>query len=141
MTDNLQTVLSDEAGEMASTEDDGSRTGLIATGGILGAIITSSCCILPLALTVAGVSGAWMANLRALAPYQPIFITLTIVVLSYGFYLVYWKPKMASADGAVCARPIVPLTVVKVALWLAAVIVVSSIIFPYWFPLIVPYLP
>ena len=50
-----------------------SRVGLAAAGGILGALAASSGCILPLALFAFGVSGAWIGNLTALAPYQPIF--------------------------------------------------------------------
>ena len=30
-----------------------------------------SCCVVPLALFALGVSGAWIANLTQLAPYQP----------------------------------------------------------------------
>jgi mercuric ion transport protein len=141
MSRNQQTVLAREAHEPALAGDDGSREGLIATGGILGAIAASSCCILPLMLTVFGVSGAWMTNLRALAPYQPIFISMTIAVLGYGFYLVYWKPKRAGVDGAVCARPAVSNTVVRGALWSATFFVTLALSFPYWFPLIVPFLP
>lgn len=141
MAENAQTAITEEALEMARSADNTSRQGLIATGGILGAIAASSCCILPLALTIFGVSGAWMANLRALAPYQPIFIALTVAALGYGFYLVYWKPKRAFADGVVCARPVVPSRVVQSVLWLATLIVLFAITFVYWFPLIVPYLP
>lgn len=141
MSGNQQMVLNDEAPPMASPGEDGSRQGLIATGGILGAVAASSCCILPLVLTVAGVSGAWMANLRALAPYQPIFIAMTVAMLGYGFYLVYWKPNRAPADGAVCARPVVPGKLVKGALWLASAMVILAVSFPYWFTLILPYLP
>ena len=139
MSKNLQRVMTGEAGEMATAG--GSRQGLAATGGILGAVAASSCCILPLVLTVFGITGAWMANLRALAPYQPIFIAMTLATLGYGFYLVYWKPKRTCADGAVCARPVVPSKLVKGALWLASLIVVLAASFPYWFVLIVPYLP
>jgi mercuric ion transport protein len=141
MPENLQAVLTDEASEMASAKEGGSRQRLAAAGGILGAIAASACCIVPLTLIVFGVSGAWMANLRAIAPYQPILIVMTIAVLGYGFYLVYWKPKTACADGAVCARPVVPNIVIQAALWLATVIVALSITLVYWFPIIVPYLP
>lgn len=141
MSENIQSVLTGEAAELAAAGDENTRQGLIATGGILGAIAASSCCILPLALTIFGVGGAWMANLRALAPYQPIFIAMTAIFLGYGFYLVYWKPKKACADGAACARPVVSNRVVQAVLWLAAVIVVLAVTFAYWFPLIVPYLP
>jgi mercuric ion transport protein len=141
MSENTRTVAVEEVTEMAPAGDEGSRQGLIATGGILGALAAASCCILPLVLTLAGISGAWMANLRALAPYQPIFIAMTIAVLGYGFYLVYWKPKRACTEGAVCARPIVPNKMVQGALWLATLVVVLAISFPYWFPMIVPFLP
>ena len=141
MAENAHAVITEEALEMAQSAENTSRQRLVATGGILGAIAASSCCLLPLALTIFGVSGAWMANLRALAPYQPIFIAATVVALSYGFYLVYWKPKRAFTDGAVCARPVVPSRGVQGALWLATLIVLFAITFVYWFPLIVPYLP
>ena len=113
---------------------------LFAAGGMLGAIAATSCCILPLILTVLGVSGAWMANLRALAPYQPYFIATTLIFLAGGFYLVYWPAKTACADGAACARPL-PNILVKGALWLATVIVFAAITFAHWFPYILPLLP
>jgi len=141
MSENTPTLRAEEAVEMASTDDEGSRQGLAVTGGILGAIAASSCCILPLVLTVFGISGAWMANLRALAPYQPYFVAMTVAALGYGFYLVYWKPKRECADGAVCARPVVPGIIVRAALWTAGFITVLAVSFPYWFPSIVPYLP
>lgn len=114
-------------------------TGLFTVGGILAALAATSCCILPLALTVLGVSGAWMANLRALSPYQPYFIGLAVLALGYGFYQVYWR-RPACADGDACAKPL-PNRLVKLGLWTGAVIVVMAASFPLWFPLIVPYLP
>ncbi|MGH8614610.1 MAG: mercuric transporter MerT family protein, partial [Gammaproteobacteria bacterium] len=44
---------------------------LLSLGGILAAIAASSCCVLPLVLFTLGISGAWISNLTALAPYQP----------------------------------------------------------------------
>jgi hypothetical protein len=43
------------------------RQGLIATGGVLGAVAASSCCIVPLALFSLGMSGVWIGNLAALS--------------------------------------------------------------------------
>jgi len=110
------------------------------TGGILGALGASACCVLPLALTLLGVGGAWMANLRAMAPYQPFFLALAVVSLGYGFYQVYWKPGTACTGGEACAKPL-PNRFVKTGLWLGTFIVVVALIFPLWFPLILPYLP
>lgn len=141
MSDKAGPLLAGQELEAIPTSGDKSSQRFVAAGGILGALAASSCCVLPLALTVAGVSGAWMANLRALAPYQPIFIAVTLALLGYGFYLVYLKPKRACADGAVCARPVVSNTIVRAGLWLATFIVLLAITFTYWFPLIVPFLP
>jgi mercuric ion transport protein len=106
------------------------RQGLIATGGILGAIAAASCCILPLALFSLGISGVWIGNLAALSPYQPIFVLITAGFLGYGYYLVYWKPRKACADGTACARPL-PNRIVKIALWAAAILVAVAVAFPY----------
>jgi mercuric ion transport protein len=109
------------------------RQGLVAAGGILGAIAATSCCIVPLALFSLGITGAWIGNLAALTPYQPIIIPITGGFLGYGYYLVYWKPKKAYAEGSACARPL-PNRIVKSALWSATVLVAAAIAFPYVAP-------
>src|ERR1700731_2961345 len=73
-------------------------------GGILGAIAASSCCILPLVLFSLGISGAWIGNLTALAPYQPYFIAATLACLGYGYWLVYRRKTVTCADEAACGR-------------------------------------
>lgn len=111
------------------------RGGLLATGGLLGALAASSCCVLPLVLFSVGISGAWIGNLTALAPYQPIFIAITLGLLAIGFYLVYRKPKVACADGEVCARPL-SARIVKAALWNATFLVALAAAFPYLAPVL-----
>ncbi|NND00336.1 MAG: mercury transporter MerT [Gammaproteobacteria bacterium] len=112
----------------------------LAAGGLLAALAATTCCILPLAFTVLGVSGAWMSNLRAMAPYQPYFVTLSVFAIGFGFYQVYWKPRKVCAEEKVCARPIGG-NIVKGSLWTGAVIVLGAVSFPLWFPFILPYLP
>src|ERR1700730_19374820 len=79
---------------------------LTAIGGILGAIAASSCCIAPLVLFSLGISGAWIGNLTALAPYQPYFIAATLACLGYGYWLVYRRKTVTCADEAACSRPL-----------------------------------
>ena len=110
-------------------------SGILAAGGVLGALAASSCCLVPLALFTLGVGGAWIGTLTALAPYQPLFVTLTLGFLVVGFYLVYRKPKAVCADASDCARP-VSRRVVKTALWSATVLVVAAMAFPYYAPLL-----
>ena len=115
--------------------DDSGKAKLIAAGGILGAIAASTCCIVPLVLFSLGISGAWIGQLTALAPYQPIFIAITVGFLGYGYWLVYRKPKIACADGSACARPL-PNRLVKTALWGATALVVLAFLWPFIVPLI-----
>ena len=115
----------------------GSRRGqvVIVGGGLLGAVAASSCCILPLVLFSLGVSGAWIGNLTALAPYQPYFITAAVAFLGYGYWLVYRSPKTSCANGDLCARPL-SNWFVKGGLILATVLVAIAISFNIFAPLI-----
>jgi mercuric ion transport protein len=99
---------------------------LSALGGVLGAIAASSCCIAPLVLFSLGISGAWIANLTALAPYQPYFIAATLGFLGYGYFLVYRRKSIACAEGAACSRPL-PNHVVMASLVLATLLVAGAV--------------
>jgi len=79
--------------------------GLMTVGGLLGALVASSCCLLPLVLFGLGVSGAWIGNLTQLAPYQPFFIAATLACLGYGYWLVYRSSKVACAGGEAVRGP------------------------------------
>jgi mercuric ion transport protein len=109
------------------------RQAWLAAGGVLGALASSSCCIVPLVLFSLGLGGAWTSNLTALAPYQPIFVAITLVFLGTGFYLVYLRPKRACAKGKSCARPL-PSRIVRTSLWLATLLVAAALAFPYIAP-------
>lgn len=123
--------------ELRDGEAAGARlaTPLTAGASILAAIAASSCCVVPFALFSFGVSGAWIANLTALAPYQPYFVTATVAFLAIGFVMVYRKPKAACADGSYCARP-VSTRIARAGLWTATILVGVALMFPYLAPLI-----
>lgn len=112
---------------MDTVENQGAgRKRLVAAAGLIGAILASSCCIAPLLLITLGVSGAWMGNLTALAPYQGYFIAATLVFLGAGYWYVYLKPKKDCDDDSYCASPQSD-RVVKLALWLATALVVLAL--------------
>jgi len=122
-----------QAADSAVERSDGRKAELAAAGGVLGAVAAMSCCIMPLVFFALGISGAWIGNLTALAPYQPIFIGVTLGFLATGYYLVYRKPRVACAEGEACARPL-PRRGVKMALWAATALVASALAFPYITP-------
>lgn len=132
MTQSTQIESAENVGERLVEER--SRARLIAAGGILGALAATSCCILPLVLFSVGISGAWIANFTALAPYKPYVAAGTLALLGYGSYLVYVKPKRPCADGS-CARPL-PNRFVKSSLWVATVLVAAALAFDYVAPLL-----
>ncbi len=118
-------------------EDSGDKTAkrrkFAASGSVIGAIVSSSCCILPLAFFSLGISGAWIGNLTALYPYKPIFVTITLAFQAFGFYMVYRKPKTACEPGSYCDAP-ASGRLVKAALWGSTVLIIAVLAFPYLVP-------
>jgi mercuric ion transport protein len=110
------------------------KQGWFAAGGVIGAVLASTCCIAPLALLALGVSGAWIGNLTALEPYKPYFAAVALVFIGLGFRQVYFRPKPACADGSHCARP-QSSRITKAALWSATVLVVLALTINWWAPL------
>ncbi len=107
---------------------------VLTAGGVLGALAASSCCIAPLVLFALGISGAWIADLTQLAPYQPFFIAATAGCLGAGYWLVHRTEKGACTEGEACARPL-PRQIVKVGLVLASILVTGALVFDFIAPL------
>ena len=134
--DALPSGATSEVAESASASTGGFlREEFAATGGILGALAATACCILPLVLFSLGVGGVWVGRLASLAPYQPWFIGFAAISIGYGFWQVYRRPRPACAEGAACARPL-PRRLVETALWTATVLVLAAIIYPFVIPYI-----
>lgn len=131
----VEPEVSSDNGPLTAVANGAGKQRFMAAGGLVGAILASSCCVLPLALFSLGVGGAWIGNLTALAPYQPIFVVITLGFLGYGYVLVYRKPRTECADDAACARPM-PNRMVKVALWSATALVGLALAWPYVLPII-----
>ena len=108
---------------------------LVAAGGVVGAVAASSCCIVPLLLFSLGVSGAWIGNLTRLAPYQPIFIAVTLACLGYGYWQVQRTRWTVCAEGTPCSRPL-PNRFVTTALVAATLLVAAAVAFDFIAPFI-----
>ncbi len=106
----------------------------LATGGVLGALLASSCCILPLALVLTGASGAWIGSLTALEPYKPYFILGTSVFLAAGFWHVYVRRRPECEPDSYCAKPKSRLFT-QIALWAATGLVLAAATIDLWAPL------
>jgi mercuric ion transport protein len=118
----------------SQVEPSARRAEWLSLGGILAALGAASCCVVPFVLFTLGISGAWIGNLTALAPYQPIFAAIAMGFLGYGFYLVYRKPKLACVEGSYCATPSSG-RIAKIGLWTATVLIIIALGFPKLAPL------
>ena len=100
----------------------------------MGAVLASSCCIIPLLLVTLGISGAWISNLTALEPFRPYFAALALVFIGLGFRHVYFRPEAECAEDSYCARPQSAI-VTKTVLWAATLLVLLALTISWWAPL------
>jgi mercuric ion transport protein len=125
---------------MSSTVSTNAKTESPATerklGGLIGlallsSLLASTCCVLPLALVLAGVTGAWIAQLQALKPVTPYAIVLTLGLLAWAGWLVFRPARACDRADASCAttRPLIR------RVWLAAALFIALLL---GFPLIAP---
>jgi mercuric ion transport protein len=128
-TDRVSAAPERRAGGRAKT--------LLSIGGVVAALGASSCCVIPFALFGLGISGAWIGNLTALAPYQPVFLAVALGCLGGGFVLVRRKSQTAAASctpGSYCATPASD-RIARIGLWAAAAIIGVALAFPQVAPL------
>ncbi len=105
--------------------------GALFVGG-LAAILASTCCLGPLVLLLLGISGAWIANLTALEPYRPIFISVAAVALFFSYRRIF-RRAVACQPGEVCAVPEVRATY-KVLFGLVVVLLLVAVSYPWMVP-------
>ena len=82
---------------MENKPDVGSK--IAATGGALGALAMTSCCILPLVLFSLGVTSAWIGRLGAMSQYKWVFFAFAGLSLAYGFRKVYQPAREPCENG------------------------------------------
>ncbi|VAX08436.1 hypothetical protein MNBD_ALPHA03-910 [hydrothermal vent metagenome] len=98
-------------------------------GSFIAAVFATSCCILPLVFFSVGISGAWISNITALAPYQPVFIGLSLLLIGGGFYLLHIRRRQNCDDGT-CRNP-VNSRMAYLLLFLSLFLVMTALTFPW----------
>ena len=68
--------------------------------GTVSALGASTCCLMPLVLVSAGVGGVWVAQLRALERFYPVFIAVAFFAFAFAFYRLYLRRNNCD-----CAAP------------------------------------
>ncbi len=104
-------------------------------GALVAALLATSCCILPLVLFFLGVTGAWIGNLTALAPYKPVFLGFATLMLGIGFYQVYFRKPTCPQEGATCSTP-VSRRLTRIVLWVSAALTVLAAVWDWLVPIL-----
>jgi len=105
------------------------RAGLWAVAAsVASGAVASACCWVPLLLLGFGLSSAGLST--TFQKVRPLFLALCLVLLSFGFYVVYLR-KEVCAPGASCAARSPKLRRLKrVAFWVGTVGVCAFAFFP-----------
>lgn len=94
------------------------------TGAAIGAAAAAACCVTPalspVIVAVLGVGGA--VALAGLKPYTPYLMGGSLLVLGYGFWVVYRRPAACAVEGT----PPRARRWMRLVLWGAAAIWVAS---------------
>lgn len=106
----------------------------LAGGGVIGALLASACCVLPLALFSLGISGVWIGQLTALAPYKPWFWAAGALFVAGGFVSAWRGQRACRVDGG-CPPPRLQ-RVTQGLLGFAALLLVVVALWPWILPVL-----
>lgn len=87
--------------------DAATRSAPALTVAGLAALLASGCCVMPLLLALAGVSGAWIGQLRRIEPYSPWLMGLSFVALGVAGRRLFRRPAADAScaiDDVACRR-------------------------------------
>lgn len=80
---------------------------VFAAGGLLAAFGVASCCALPVALSLLGISAASLVGIGYLtAQYQQPLFYGAVLLLSAAAFVIWWqRRRIACSPGSACTRP------------------------------------
>ena len=86
---------------------------------VVSTLLASTCCVLPLVLVLAGVTGAWLANLAAFKPFTPLFVVLALGAIGWSGYLVLRPVRDCDARACQSTRPLTRRIFIACAVFVA----------------------
>jgi mercuric ion transport protein len=99
-------------------------------GSVVAAGAASACCLGPALFSLMG-AGALGAAAVSLEPFRPLLLVVTGALLVAGFYMTYrGTPTAACGPNGTCHPG--ANRIAKTLLWVAAVVVILIVTFPYY---------
>ncbi|WP_018409474.1 mercury transporter MerT [Methylocystis rosea] len=71
----------------------------------LGAVVASSCCVLPLGLAALGAGASVLGGLRMVAEWHVPFLVVSALGVAGGWGAWWWKRPAPCVSGSACASP------------------------------------
>jgi mercuric ion transport protein len=71
----------------------------------LGAVVASSCCVIPLGLAALGAGASVLGGLELVAAWRVPFLTISALAIVGGWGAWWWKRPVACVSGSACASP------------------------------------
>ena len=106
-------------------------------GSVVTGLFSSTCCLGPAVFTGLGVGagttgflGGLAGFTKALMPYRPFFIVLTVGFIAFSFFTVYYRGRKACTAGD--DPSVKRFRNQKISLWTTSAIVLVLILSPYW---------
>lgn len=99
--------------------------------GVVSALGASTCCVLPLALVSFGLGGAWVAQLRELERFYPLFVAVAIAAFGFAFYRLYLRPAPCAPE-AVCSPTVRRRQ--RIAFWATLFAAKALVLSPFYAP-------
>lgn len=104
------------------------KENVLMGGGVVAAVVSSLCCILPLIAVIFGLSAFGIAStFETLRPY---LLILAFAALGYGFYRVYLRREECAPGESCAVRPVNKIN--QISLWIATAVIVAFALAPYY---------
>lgn len=107
--------------------EEGRESLLVSAGAVFAAVGASLCCIVPVMVAIAGVGSAALG--AKLEPLRPWLAGFAVLLLGFGFYRAYRPVQCAPEDA--CAVP-ASRRRTRVVVWMASLLALAVIAFPYY---------
>lgn len=107
------------------------RSNISLAASVAASLGASVCCVLPLVLVMAGLGGSWLATLKIIEPFRPIFVAAAVVALFFAYRGIFFRTADVCEQGQACADPQV-LRRRKWIFWGVTTLVVGLLTFPYY---------
>lgn len=99
-----------------------------SAGAVVAAVLSSVCCWLPLLLLAFGVSAAGVGS--AFEAYRPVFLGGAAVLISWAFYLAYFRRQECGPGASCAASGRSRRSLSRFMLWISAALVLAFTLFP-----------